>query len=198
MRWFLVIMLALNLTSCSIREREKEIERKTMEINQREQELLFREKSLALKEEELLRRESAFDSLHKRDSAIVDSLQGDSITRVNPRVAGTWSVKMTCTETSCSGSAIGDTRNEQWEITIQDDAIIARAMSNNKLVRTYTGNSRGGLIYLTTQQEALDTEQAVRMIVRLQETRNNEMEGRREIIRTDECRILYKLELKKL
>jgi len=42
---------------------------------------------------------------------------------------------MRCTETNCSGSAVGDTKNEQWEIGYQNGGIVAQAFSGNKLVR---------------------------------------------------------------
>lgn len=197
MKWICFLLLVPILApSCSIREREKELDRKISEINQREQELVLREKSIGIKEEELARRQQQIDSIFARTPA-TDSLSTDSSVAIDPAVAGTWSVRMTCVETTCAGSAIGDTRNERWEISIQDGSVIARAMSGNKLIRSYSGGMRGEALNLTTQQDANGTDPSVRMIVRLQSIRANEMEGRREIIRGDDCRILYRMDMKK-
>ncbi len=161
------------------------------EINQKEQQLLLKEKTLELKEEELRKMEEAIDSSAKMNIA------KDSAFIYNPAIVGKWSVTMICTETNCSGSAVGDTKTEQWEIAYQDDALVARARAGKELVRVYTGRYYGNTIQLTAQQEE-SAQKLTRMIVRIQEIRKNEMEGRREIIRPEDCRIIYSLLLKKV
>ena len=63
---------------------------------------------------------------------------------------------MICTETNCPGSAVGDSKNEQWDISFQDNAIIATAISNNQMVRVYTGHYFGNSIRLTVQKDSTD------------------------------------------
>jgi hypothetical protein len=106
-------------------------------------------------------------------------------------------VRMYCTETSCAGSAIGDTKNEQWEISYQDGSVIAKAMSDNKLTRIYIGTYQNDMLRLTSSHEELPSKKVTNMLVRLQIRKPGEMEGQREIQRPENCRIIYGLELKK-
>ena len=174
-------------TSCSIREREQALEKRADELDQKEQQLLLIEKQLLLKEEELLARQLLIDS----------TMQLDSIIPLDNSLVGTWAVKMRCTETNCPGSAIGDVKNETWEISYQDRNLIAKAFDGKKLVRVYSGPFKGSPIQLTTQNEE-STSPNTNMVVTIQRRADNVLEGRREIIRTGECKILYELEFKKL
>ena len=70
-------------------------------------------------------------------------------------------------------------------------------MSGKNLVRVYTGSSSGNTLELAAQLEDANFQQMTKMKVRLTETRKNEMEGQREIVREDDCRIVYSLELKR-
>lgn len=174
-------------TSCSVREREQALEKRADELNQKEQQLLLKEKQLQLKEEELLAQQQLFDS----------TMRIDSIMPLDSGLIGSWSVKMRCTETNCPGSAIGDVKNETWEITYQDRNLIAKAFDGKKLVRVYSGSFEGNPIQLTTQTEESPSPNT-NMIVTIQRRANNVVEGRREIIRPGECKIIYELEFKKL
>ena len=190
MKWIILFSGLCLMTSCSLREREKEIEKKMSELNQKEQELVLKEKSLQLREDELAKKEKLLDStLNKR--------QGDTLATVNPQLVGNWVVKMNCIETTCSGSAVGDTKTEQWEISYQENTVIAKAMAGQALVRIYTGSYSGNTLQLTTQSEQASGLQAAKMTVTLILSHDNEMEGEREIIRADDCKIVYALQLKK-
>jgi hypothetical protein len=184
-----LVLLIFFVSSCGLREREKQLQKKTEEINQKEQQLLLKEKELELKAEELSQRERALDST----GAIV---LRDTVA-INPDFLGEWEVKMQCVETNCAGSAVGDTRTEVWIIEQKDNEIIAKAMSGNTLVRAYTGKFNGNLLFMESEQEDPDHKVLSRMTVRLQKVKNNELEGRREIIRVGDCKILYALDLKR-
>lgn len=186
----LFLLLSYLISGCGLREREQELDRRLLEVNQKEQELLLKEKSLQLKEDEIARKEKLLDSTTKN--------QTDSLFTRFPQVTGKWNVTMRCTETNCSGSAVGDTKNEQWEIHYQNRSIVAEAFSDNKLVRVYSGSNNGSSIELSTEQENSDLNaKATRMIVRIQEIGENEMTGQRDIIRPDNCHIVYSLEFKR-
>lgn len=191
MKSFVVLFLALMilLPSCNIREREKQIEQKLSSINQKEQELILWERTLQLREQEVRRLEKEIDS--------TKAIGSDSAFIYNPGIVGNWSVKMNCIETNCPGSAVGDTKVEQWAIAYQGDAVIARASAGKELVRVYTGKYYGNILQLTAQQDDTSASMAAKIVVRLQEVQKNNLEGRREITRPENCRIVYSLELKK-
>ena len=192
MKWILVFLLfAFCFSGCSLRQREIELDKKMTDLHDREQLLALREQSLDLKEHQLNEREKHIDSTKTNinDSSFIN----------NQQLHGTWSVRMQCVETNCPGSAVGDTKNEQWEFRFQDNNVVASAISNNKLVRIYTGSFSNNVLRLSVLQDSADV-QFGKMVVRLQyvKDKEKEMEGEREIVQASGCRILYALQLKKL
>jgi hypothetical protein len=103
---------------------------------------------------------------------------------------------MACIETSCTGSAVGDTKTEQWDINLQNDHIIAKASSGDKIVRVYSGRTAGNTLELIEHKDTAliyDT----RMVVRLRLINKNTIEGVREIVREKDCKIVYSLRMDK-
>jgi hypothetical protein len=147
---------------------------------------LLKEKSLQARETELQEREAHLDST-LIDSAFV----------YHPELPGTWNVEMSCTETTCSGSAVGDTKSEIWEISYQGKLIIAKVIEKDKLSRVYTGYYSGNDLELNYQDYAAAAEKATVMTVRLKELSPGQMEGRREINRGETCKIVYTVGMKK-
>jgi hypothetical protein len=182
---FIIVFFSFLASGCDLRKREDELTKREAYLNQREQELLLKETTLQLKEEELVKREK------KLDSTVVDS------TVYNAAIIGTWDVRMTCTETSCPGSAVGDTKTETWEIAYQENSVIARAMANNQLARVYSGFFTGNTLELVETRDAADNQPATRMVVRLRLSSDNLMEGNREIERIGDCKIIYETVLNK-
>lgn len=176
-------------SGCNLRNRELEIEKKTTQLNEKEQQLNLKEQSLDLREQSLKEREIFLDSTTKK-------ITYDSLFLKFPQLTGTWNVKMECIETNCAGSAVGDTKTEQWNFTLLENKIIVTATSNNKLVRVYAGGISGSTILLNVQQDSSDM-QTAKMSVRLQGINENEMEGTREIIQSGGCKIVYSLQFKK-
>ena len=189
MKPYLIILLSIVcFSSCSLREREKVVERRTTELNEKEQQLLLKEQTLKLKEDELAIKESRLDSTVR--------LNPDSdTTRTNPMYFGNWHVRMDCIETSCTGSAVGDSKIEQWTIDSADNGVIVRARVGTHLVRVYSGKQQGGYLQLSSEETGTAGGN-VRMLVRLQLS-GEVLEGRREITRPGECRIVYSLDLKR-
>lgn len=187
MKLYLILAMVFLLSGCELREREQAQQRKEAELNQKEQELLLKEKTLQLKEESLLLKEKRIDS----------TLNGDSVAVLNPNLVGQWDVTMTCIETTCTGSAIGDTKKEQWFVQYEDNHILARAMTGDRLIRTYTGSYNNNYLELVAVANATEAGPAAKITVRLQPAGSAVMEGRREIVREGNCKITYALQLVK-
>lgn len=184
----LILLMGIVLISgCGLRQREMELNRKMQELNVKEQELALKEQSLSIKEEQLNEKEKSLDS--------TKNVVNDSLLLEHQKLPGTWMVEMLCTETNCPGSAVGDVKNEQWDFKFQNNMVIASAMSNNQLVRVYSGDYLGKTLKLAVQQDSTDA--SAKIIVRLQQTKDKEMTGDREITQANGCRILYSLRLKK-
>lgn len=190
MKWILLFSIGIvTFSGCSLRQREIEMEKKMLDLREREQQLSLKEQSLDFREQQLNDREKKIDSTTRKNLT-------DSLFIQHQQLPGAWSVRMQCIETNCPGSAVGDTKNEQWEFKFQNESVIASAISNNQLVRVYTGEYLNNTLRLSVQQDSTEA-QFAKMVVRLQNVRDKEMEGEREIIQASGCRILYSLQLKK-
>lgn len=194
----IVLVPLLTFHSCKSREKEKELNDKEIQLNEKEQELLLREKTLEFREQEFAERIRMADSMRLRDTSSIlqNSLHNHDSANTNPALTGNWTVKMTCVETSCPGSAIGDTRNEQWNLSYEGNHLVARASVRGNLIRTYSGIYNINTIELIEHRDSAmlyDT----RMVVRLRVVNDNAIEGQREIIRENECKIVYALTMNK-
>jgi len=194
MKWifYLPLLFIFICSGCGFQEREAALQKRELELTQKEQELAVKENNLQLKEEELVKREQ---QLKKPQPVDTTSQSPESV--FNPALIGNWNAKMTCTETTCPGSAVGDTKTETWEITYQNERVVARALTGENFVRIYTGTFKNNLLELTENVETSAAAPATQMVVRLTLLNQNTMEGQREIIRTGDCRIIYALQLNK-
>lgn len=187
-----LLLLIFISAGCGIREREAAVQQREAELTQKEQALVVRENNLQLKEEELLKREQQLKSAPKPDSLALDSANV-----FNPGLIGAWNARMVCTETTCTGSAVGDTKTETWQLSYQNDRVIAKAMTGENLTRIYTGTFQNNLLELTENVEHTAATPATQMVVRLTLLNPTALEGQREIIRSGDCRIVYNLQLTK-
>lgn len=183
---FIFLISLFFCSGCDLRKREDALQKREADLQQREQELNLKANTLQIKEQELIRREQKLDSAITTDTAGL----------YNPAVVGTWLVKMICTQTSCTGSAIGDTKTEQWIISYEGNSVVAKAMVGDKLIRIYTGKVTGNNIQL---QENIENQSAsdTKMLVTLSIVNTDNMKGTRELIRTDECKVIYDLQMDK-
>lgn len=188
MRWiyFVFILMVIFISSCGLREREKAVQRKEAALTSKEQELLLREEALRQKEEALAQKEQRSDSIPP-----------DSAFTYNSEITGLWNVRMVCIETTCPGSAIGDIKSETWDLAYENNQVIAKAMTDNTVVRTYTGTYSNNLLELRENVELSSNSPATEIIVRLTLLNNHALEGQRQIIRGGDCRIVYSLQLEK-
>lgn len=183
---YLLLLILFLFSGCYDKKKEQLLRKKEIELAQKEQQLILKEKTLQIKEQELTDRVKRLDStqINPADTAVhIEAL------------VGTWDVRMTCIEASCPGSAIGDTKNEQWEIVYQNDVLLVKATVRGKLVRVYSGISTSRGIELVARPSEAQADASTRMLVRLQQTTNGKLVGSREIIRASDCKIVYALEL---
>ena len=181
MKWLISMLpLLFLLQSCGLKEREQNLTRREKEIAQKQTDLLLKEQQLAQKEKDLAAKELSLDSTRR---------QIDSVNIYNADLIGKWSVKMNCTETTCEGSAIGDTKSEQWEINYNPDhSVTVKAFAGKNLSRIYTG------YYKTTGLHLVD-ENTIHVTLSLKS--KDKMEGIREILQPN-CKIIYSISAEKI
>ncbi|MEJ7556817.1 MAG: hypothetical protein WKF66_00815 [Pedobacter sp.] len=177
----LIVILALSLQGCGQSEREKNLQEQQMEINKKEQQLFVWEQRLKLREQELNAARHVLDSSH---------LQID--TAYNPLITGKWVAKMICTKTSCDGSAIGDTKTEQWDISYNGEEVVVKAYSGPVLIRVYTGSYKNKVLKIVDEKPNLEA----LISANLNFIDSTRMDGLREISQKD-CKIIYELTLEK-
>lgn len=187
-RSFFMLVILFCGSGCGLNEREKMVASREAALAKKEQNLLLLEKRLTLREAGL---QALEDSLKlKPDTLVVDSA------RYNPAILGTWYAVMVTTENNCPGSAVGDTKRETWEITVEDNLVIAKASVNNKLVRLYTGHWIQNRLELSASTE-LSANDPSRMLIILSLKDNKTLEGTRTIIRGAQCKTVFSLSLTK-
>ena len=186
--FFLLFSLSFLLPSCDTQKREQALQLRDLALTQKEQELTIREQALKAREEELAKKQMDFDS------TTTNSV--DSIGALHPNLSGIWNVTMRCMETTCPTSAVGDTKTEQWEIGVENNRVTARARSDKKLLRIYSGSYLSNSFVLSAPPDNVPDNEA-NIIVRFQPTNENEMSGQREVIRPNDCRVVYSLEFRK-
>jgi len=186
MRFYFALLLLMLLGSCNFQQRETELQQKGDSLTKKEADLAMLEKSLRLKEEELQEREHLLDSVQREDTNYI----------VDPALMGAWNVRMTCTETTCAGSAVGDTKSEVWRITFQGKWLIAASVVRDQVGRLYTGKYTYDGITLKGDVESEEEAAAnTRIEVRLQVKDPKTIEGVRRIIREGDCVITYNIKL---
>src|SRR5690606_36319821 len=120
------LLIAAGLGSCGFEERKKALDAREISLKEREQILLINEKMLIQMEDSIkltiARQDSLSISLKTLGLPLPDSLQD------------TWNINMLCTQTNCSGSAIGDTRKEFWTFSGGDSTgLYVKAIQGDNL-----------------------------------------------------------------
>ena len=177
----MIVILAFFTQGCGLNEREKNLRNKQIEINQKEQQLMVWEQRLKMKEQELNSAKQFLDSAQ---------LQVDST--YNPLLIGKWIVQMTCIETTCDGSAIGDTKTEQWDIAYNGKSIMVKAYSGLVLIRVYTGSYHNKILKIVDEKP----NSASVISATLNYIDGNRMSGLREIGQKN-CKIVYELAMER-
>ncbi|RZM20873.1 MAG: hypothetical protein EOO88_34930 [Pedobacter sp.] len=171
------------LLGCGPNGQEKSLKERQNLAAQKEQELLAWEQQLKMKEIELENTKQVLDSAKK---------QIDSASTVNPDIVGKWVVKMTCTETNCEGSALGDTKTEQWEISYEGTTVLVKAYSGLVLTRVYTGKYKDNVLSIVDEKPNNDAT----FSATLKFIDNKRMDGTREVLQKT-CKIVYALNIQR-
>lgn len=183
MRKIYLLLFSLIMLSCNNQD-AKDMEERGVALDKLRDSLLVKERQLDLKAQELEKREQMLDS------TTTNAPEGI----INPNLTGKWQVKMTCVETNCTGSAIGDVRNEQWNLSYRNDLFIVEGLTNGVVNTLYTGLYNGSELQLNADNTAAGT---VISIV-LTPAEGGTMTGRREVTQAGGCKIFYRLNLTKL
>lgn len=177
--FILIFLLIIFLQSCGWSEREKNLIKRQKETAEKEQQLLAWEQRLKIKERELEHTKQFLDSTQK---------QIDSTSVYDPAIIGKWTVKMRCIETSCEGSALGDTKIEQWDVSYNQNTVVVKAYSGAVLSRVYMGTYANSMLKILDEQ--VDTGVSISAVLNFSNQRR--IEGTREI-EQQACKIIYAL-----
>lgn len=180
-----LLILMVGISGCGLAEREKRLKDHEARLLQKEQELLAKEQLLLQKETSLNALEQTLDSNKKI---------WDTVGVYEPALVGDWAVTMTCTETSCEGSAIGDKKTERWVIFYENASVKVNAYSGKNLTRTYLGLYKNNQLSLKVPDDTQGTVISVQM--RPATDKQNKFIGKREIQQPN-CKIVYELDVTK-
>ena len=177
----------LVLSSCNLRQREMELNKKLDQLSRREQELALKEQKLAIAEQKISEQQKILDSATHNFN--------DSLAKQHQQIEGLWRVEMKCVQTNCAGSAVGDIKTEHWNVEVNENEVLVKARSNRHAAKNYFGSFAGNNLRLTAELDS--SEVNAKIDVRLEPTKDNEMEGERKVTQANGCEILYALRLKK-
>jgi hypothetical protein len=175
------------MSACTTGDRQEQLELKEQQLTQKEQQLLDLDQKLKIKERELSQWELQLDSLKK---------QGDTVGMDNPQLIGSWLVTMQCTETTCDDYAVGDTKTEHWNIDYLNNKFVAKAISNNKVIRTYSGLFQNNSLELSAVPHP-DGNIKINVALAPHPANKDLMEGQRVIERGNHCRVVFSLKFEK-
>jgi len=184
----IALVFSLLISGCGNNEEKKNIAIREQNVLRREQELKLLDQQLKLKEQELAGREQRLDS--------ADSVLRDSVGVYDAKIIGDWTISMQCTETNCTGYAVGDVKTEQWNISYDNNKVLVRAYVNKTVVRTYSGLFINNMVKLTANLS--DAQTRIDVILRPELTNEKLMSGRRVINHEGECRTVFDIRAEKL
>ena len=173
---------------CDYSSREQSLQEKETALNQRETALVNRERIVEAAEAKLKAAKVGREATSKPDSSGY----------YQPALTGDWQVRMTCTESNCTGFAVGDSRTEQWSVSYVGYSLFVRAMNKNTFIRSYNGYAFENSIELKERRDSTRKSADVSMRIRLQLSDSTTMSGDREIIQDNNCKVVYALQLKKI
>jgi hypothetical protein len=178
-------LLLLFTTACNQRDGGKSVQSIREELHEKEVALQLWSQQLTERENVLVERKRQLDSAAR---------SYDSVGTYNPAIIGSWTASMTCTETNCEGSVIGDIKTEQWTFSYEGNLVVVQANAGKKLVRTYKGKLKANRLELAIEGKSPDE---AKMTATLTLVAPDRMEGQREIVQPTGCRVIYDLKLLK-
>lgn len=178
----ILFILITGFSGCGFAERERKIKEQETGLAQREQALLIKEQDLIQKEAALHALAQALDSNKKA---------WDTVGVYDEAIVGEWNVTMTCVETSCDGSAIGDKKVEKWVFSYENMSLKVSAYSGKNFTRTYIGWYKNNILSLRVPDNPEGTSITVQL--RPATDKQNKFIGRREIQQPN-CKIVYELD----
>ena len=185
---YMVFLLTSILLSCRQDDQNSGFSAREREIVKEERRLTAWEDKLKLREKLLLTREKRTDSLR----ALIDT-----IGVYNQNLIGNWKVTMNCTESSCEGYVIGDSKTERWEISYQGKYVLVKAYSGKKYIRAYAGSNNNNVIVLQVQPTP-GIQTSMEVTLTFNPDKNTVMTGQRIITKVENCTTTFALTAEKL
>lgn len=115
-------------------------------------------------------------------------------------LVGTWNVKMSCINSNCQGTNVGDIRSETWYINYEGGRIIVKVSGNSTTNTLYTGTFDGKILKLHYDliKTGLFKDKTVSVIdATLRMDSPNELIGKRKVLNDGPCNIDYNISLTK-
>lgn len=176
----LVFLPVLLLAGCKDNEREKQ-------LADREQAVTEREKVFALKEADYQSLLRMRDSLSAVKDTVIVAAWPES-------VAGTWSARLVCKESSCTEYVVGDVRSDSWEFASDSTGTFTRVLNREKLLRIYQGSLSGETVQLHFATDST-AQKKVDMNVTVNAAGADAMKGEQTVTIDDNCKARFSVEL---
>lgn len=175
-----VLLFSFFLISCN-----EDYKLKKEELRKKEISLNKREKAFAEKEAE-------YQSLIKMRDSLIAEKDTTTTDKLSENITGKWNVKMICTASSCAGYAIGDQKNEMWEISGTSNNINAKVFDKGTYLRNYSGRISNDEIILDHE-----TKDGIIMKITITGINSGKIKGSRDITGKNDCKAMYDLDFER-
>ncbi len=180
MRILFFLLVLCTATACSYDKKEHQLDK--------------REKELATKESLFVHKEAEYQALLKMRDSIFNQKDSMQISQWPADIAGKWTGKVICTESSCNDYAIGDQRVDTWEFASDSTQLVTRIYNNNNIIRVYAARYDGKEIKLNYRTDSASAKK-VDMNVTLNDMTPKKIRGTRSITINNHCTAKFNVEL---
>ena len=161
---------------------------------EKQDQLAERETKLLEKEKLFSQKESEYQALLKMRDSIFAKKDTVKISVWPKEIAGLWSGKVICTESTCSDYVVGDQRIDSWEFGSDSIQPSVKIINNHNLVRLYTGKFENSEIHLNYKTDSA-AKKNVEMTVLLNEISADKIKGTRMVTVDNQCTARFSVEL---
>lgn len=160
---------------------------------EKETELNKREKDLLEKEDLFSKKEADYQSLLKMRDSIFAKKDSILIKKWPETIAGIWSAKSICSESSCSEYTIGDNRLESWDFK-SDSLKLFTVNTHNKNSKIFDAKYHNNEIVLDYVTDST-AKRNMKINIVLTELGNSKMKGLATVTLDNQCNAKFNVEL---
>lgn len=163
----------------------------------REEQLARREAALFQKEKDFALKEAEYKALLRMRDSLLAVRDTVSLQAWPPEIAGMWTGRSLCRESSCRDYVVGDQRTANWEFLADSTGLYAKIVNNNKVVRVFHGEISNDQLLLGFRTDSGATK-PIEIQVALNMADSTLMKGTQLVKGENDCTARFSVELSRV